>query len=100
MQIQDYKISDMTTKDILEMLGESANDKANEASRKMHLNKDNPTAREFHYGQYMAFCTMYSMIQVQLSHLESRENLPSISEEMLRYPLTSDECFKEKDNEK
>jgi len=90
----------MTTKDILEMLKSEMNDKANEASKKMYMSKDNDLAKEFHHGQYMAYSSVYTMLEVQLSHLESRENLPSISKEMLRYPLLPDECFKNDEDEK
>ncbi len=82
------------------MLKSEMNDKANEASKKMHMSKDNDLVKEFHYGQYMAYSSVYTMLEVQLSHLESRESLPIISEEILEYYLTPDECFKNNEDEK
>lgn len=49
------------------------NDKATEASKKMEKNKGNTYIRQFHYGQFMAFSTMHTMFQVQLSHLTKEE---------------------------
>jgi len=69
-QTPDFKIRSMTTKDILEMLKSEMNYKANEASKKMYMSKDNDLVKEFHYGQYMAYSSVYTMLEVQLSHLE------------------------------
>lgn len=99
-QILDFKTRSMTTKDILKMLKSEMNDKANEASKKMYMSKDNDLAKEFHHGQYMAYSSVYTMLELQLSHLESRETPSNPPDHLRKYPLTPDECFKNNEDEK